>query len=266
MLGIFLDVVKDILIMPITFIIGLLISWLKTTEHNRKYKQILRYSPDDEKIVCFTANPGKYDYSECVKLGYVFEYMSLGVIMNSLKKIYKDIDFITMMSELDYADIRKKNLKRNLILIGGPFHNSVTRQLLFSNNINMPFSFDEDANLIYTDEKGKETRFCPEISNGEKKFFEKDYALIINIKNPLVSTKRILSIMGCRSVGCYGAALFLCNNIHNIKKEIVDDEYAIVISCDGEEENITLAPVFEAYYKLDTQAHQSEAPTNILNC
>lgn len=260
MLDIVFDIIKDVLIMPITFAISLIISVLKMTERKRKYRKILRYAPGDEEVVCFTANPGQYDDEECVTLGYVFEYMSVGVITSSLKKIYKDLNFTTMMSQLDYANIRKKNLKRNLILIGGPFHNTVTRELLFSNNINIPFTFDDSANLIYTDENGRQTKFCPEMSKGEHKFFEKDYALIMNIKNPLEPQKRILSIIGCRSVGCYGAALFLCNNIHSLKRKIVDEEYAIVISCDGEEENITSEPVFEAYYKLDTQANESKLP------
>ena len=118
----------------------------------------------------------------------------------------------------------------------------------------MPFSFDENANLTHTHENGEQTTFSPELSEGEQKYFEKDYGLIMNVKNPLDKNKRIISIIGCRSVGCYGATQYLCNNIHTIKNKIKDDEYAIVISCDGEEENITSEPVFEAYFKLDTQA------------
>ena len=45
---------------------------------------------------------------------------------------------------------------------------------------------------------------------------------------------------------------FFSESIKRIKSCRKDDEYAIVISCHGDEENLTSKPKFEAYYPLDT--------------
>lgn len=245
------NILYQIILIPIPLVVGLLISTLKRFLHLNKYKKMLKLKNDIESISCFTANTGEYDTSECVALGYVFEYMSVGLIANCFKKIYKRIDFSAGMSDLNYNNIRKKYLKRDLLLIGGPFHNQITKELLFNPEAKNPFGFNEDATLTYTSDTGEKEMYIPELSKGDSKYFEKDYALILNVRNPLDINKRIIALIGCRSVGCYGAALFLCNKLNTIKEKIIDDEYAIVIECDGEEENITSEPIFKAYYKLN---------------
>lgn len=238
--------------MPITFLCGYCISKLKNSVFLSRYKSALKLNEDNISMVCYTANTDQYDASELVVLGYVFEYMAIGEIRSTFQRVFKKMEINCKMSDINYYNIRKRNLNgQHLILIGGPFHNSVSRQLLFEGNKGIPFKFDENANLIYEGSNGIVKRYCPEISNGDSKYFEKDYALIINVRNPLNKDKRIIALMGCRSIGCYGAAVFIARKFNSIIKKIEDDEYAIIISCEGEEENIISEPVFIDYFKLE---------------
>jgi len=236
------DIFKDFLMMPITFIIGLLTIKIKNDIFVSSYKKKLKLKNNALTLNCFTANPNSHDNNEYVNLGYVFEYMSVGEIRSTWSKYYKNFAMNVQMSDLNYDNVRKKHLSSDLLLIGGPFHNQVTKELLFNTNSSLPFSFDDDASLVYTSEDGQQKKYTPILSKGTNQYFESDYALIVNVRNPLNTEKRLIAIIGCRSVGCYGGAVFLSKYMSKIKNKNLSDEYAIVIKCDGEEEDIVSDP------------------------
>lgn len=236
-------------------VLGFFIQRLLITIQNYKFKMTVKFPTIDEnEFKCFTANPDCYVTDEHVRLGYVFEYMAVGEIEHYFKKIYKKAKFSTMMSPITFAKIREKYLRTNLIIIGGPIHNQVAKKLLEKKEI--PFQFDSDSNLLFLKNGVVNKKYIPEKTAVEGcDYFQKDYALIINAKNPWDNSKRIIALMGCRSLGCYGASLFLCNEIYKCKNSsrIRDDEYALVVSCYGEEENITSNPELVGYYQLHTK-------------
>ncbi len=255
------DIIWDLLLLIVPIIIGYLFGVIKNHLKKKSIKELLRFDQEKDDapdINCFTANPGIRDTEELVELGYVFEYMSIGEIKSEFTKILpSDSSINVYMSNLRFEKISPTLLKNNLVIIGGPFHNSITRDL-FSKIQNLPFHFEDDASLVYTYEDGKIDKFTPNLydpnENKDKhSFYDNDYALILNVKNPYAQGKRIILIAGCRSVGCYGATVYLTEHLYDIKKQIDSDEYALVITCNGEKENLVGKPKLCNYYPLQIE-------------
>ena len=253
------DIIWDLLLLIVPIIIGYLFNVFREYLKKKTIKELLRFENEKNEtpdINCFTANPGIRDSDELVELGYVFEYMAIGEIKSKFYEVLPNGTNINVnMSNLEFEKITPTLLKNNLVVIGGPFHNSVTRDL-FSRIDNLPFHFEEDASLVYTYEDGRTDKYTPNLYDPNKNkdgssFFDNDYALILNIKNPYDIGKRIILIAGCRSVGCYGAAVYLTEHLDDIKNKIKSDEYALVITCNGEKENLVGKPKFCNYYPLE---------------
>ena len=252
-----LSFLENVLVVPILTALG---TFLFTVVRKRiiraRQRRVLRFTEKDDKsrkdVNCITANTGQYDEGELVTLGYVFEYIAVGELRVAFKQLFKHIDIGVKMSPVEYGDMHMSDLKSNMILIGGPFHNCVSRELLFSGKFDFPFSFDDNANLYHDNGDGTTDKFEPKQSDLNNKFYELDYALIVNIKNPKMPSKRLIALIGCRSVGCYGAAYFLSHKLHKLKKIIKDDEYAVVVRCQCDEEDIINMPEFVKYYPLSS--------------
>ncbi len=255
-----LDFAWDLFLLVLPAAAGYLLNVFRKKVLNGRIKKLLRFNfskSDKFSIHFITANTGCYDENELVTLGFIFEYMSVGEIKSFFSKLYAPYpEMTTNMSKEHFNDIKRKEIKENLVLIGGPFHNSVTGALL-NKMENCPFHYDlSDATLVYTPPTGEEVRFTPRMydpsaESGNKSYFEGDYCLIMNVKNPLDSSKRIILISGCRSVGCYGGAVYLSTKLSEIKKMTQSDEYALVIQCDGEREDLVSPPQLCACYPLD---------------
>lgn len=254
-----LDILWDIFLLVLPAAAGYLFNVCRKHLRNRSYKALLRLQLDKSEkntVQFITANTGQYDGNELVTLGYIFEYMSVGEIKSFFSKLYApNPSMTTTMSPERFSDIQQRYIKQNLVLIGGPFHNKVTGALL-NRMDNCPFHYDSDATLVYAPAAGEEVRYTPKMydpsaESGQKSFFENDYCLIMNVKNPLDPTKRVILISGCRSVGCYGGAVYLCTKLNEINKLAQSDEYALVIQCDGEREDLVSPPQLCACYPLD---------------
>lgn len=255
------DVLLELIFLILPAVAGYLLNVFRKRIRNGSFKKILRFDfpePEQPSIHFVTANTGHYDGEEMVTLGYIFEYMSVGEIKACFSKLYSPYPSMTTnMSPEHFESVKLKDLKQNLVLIGGPFHNRITGALL-ARMVNCPFHYDSDATLVYTSPEGKEDRFTPlaydpDGVSGEKPYFESDYCLIMNIKNPWDSSKRVILISGCRSVGCYGGAVYLSSRLSELRKKDLADEYALVIQCDGEREDLVSPPQLAACYPLSTQ-------------
>ena len=252
-----INFLENVVIVPaLTALVTLLVTVVRKRVVRARQRRVLRFTEKDDKSVkdvnCITANTGQYDENELVTLGYVFEYIAVGELRVAFKNLFKNIDISVKMSPVEYADIHMHDIKSNLILIGGPFHNSVTREMLFSGKFDFPFNFDDDANLYHDNGDGTKDVYKPRQSDLKNKFFELDYALIVNIRNPKMPSRRLIALIGCRSVGCYGAAYFISHKLKKLKKVIKDDEYAIVVRCECDEEDIISTPEFVKYYPLSS--------------
>ncbi len=103
------------------------------------------------------------------------------------------------------TDIRGDELRDNLIVIGGPVINKVTKLV----NDKMPIRFDSKKNIFSTKTK--------------KTFKSDDCALIVKMKNPFDERKSILVIAGKRYSGTRAAILAIMKNfpLINSKNSVV---------------------------------------------
>ncbi|MBQ9104061.1 MAG: hypothetical protein IJY57_03125 [Clostridia bacterium] len=242
-----INIFSELVYLPLSLLLGLIGFKLKNMISRSNYIKKLRLNSDLNKMRCITANPEVDDEGECVTLGYVFEYMSVGELQSTWSKCFSDLEFNVTMSSKENTVIPPENL----LVIGGPFHNQITRLIL--EQFDFPFGWDSDANLTFKTETGVDT-YSPKLTGFTKQFYGEDYSLVLNIKNPTSPDKRILLIIGCRSIGCLGGAIFLSKHMNKIKRKGLTDEYAFVVKVSGNEEQLTSDPRLEKVYSLDTQS------------
>ncbi len=109
--------------------------------------------------------------------------------------------FLTESIPSVMLDTDSLNLKENLILIGGPVINRVTRMA----NKSMPIRFDERKN-IYS-------------SLTRKTYRSDDCGLIVKMKNPFDTKKDMLVIAGKRYTGTKAAILAFLKNFGKIERK-----------------------------------------------
>ncbi len=202
---------------------------------NKKYKSSIR---------CYIANSGRYDASEKVYLGYPFEYMASATINSHLENLTRNIDMNTYLSPLKKDEVNKMDKTGNLILLGGPFHNLLTKLFfgLSKENTIVPFYFDtfegEEATLFYRENMEENFKTVKPIKDPNGNFYCEDYALILNVRNPYVPKNRIIAIIGCRSIGVLGGTNAFTLYRKEIFNDVKYDQYAVIIKCYGDQNNI----------------------------
>ena len=235
-------------------LLGYLFGILKRRIKIGTFKKLLRFDvkdPSESSLKFITANTSQQDNEELVTYGYVFEYRAAGELGSTLAKLYGPKYKISTSMSKDTYNYSYAQLDTDLIVIGGPFHNAVTREFLRRMGDSLPFSYEEDASLVYTNptDSSKDRRFTPKVI--DNKYYGEDYALIMNVKNPINPQKRVIFISGCRSIGCYGGAIFLSQQLKELKGKIKSDEYAVVVSCCGDEEDLNARPKLCECFPLD---------------
>lgn len=159
-----------------------------------------------------------------------------GLVVSEIEKqLSNRIAASYFMSDENFEN--KKEIMETLILIGGSVNNSISRELLKKDVCEgLNFNFDltkSNRNLTYTDKNGINQIKEPKAKEND---IFMDYALILNIRNPWCTSKRLIAIMGCNGLGTYGAAKYIHSGkyLENRIKDIIEfDEYAILISCKG---------------------------------
>ena len=192
------------------------------------------------------ANSGRYDESENVYLGYPFEYMSAASINSYLSMMVKIVDMEPHPCPLKVKEIAKIDKTKDLILLGGPFHNILTKLFfgLVKDKTNLPLYFDtfegEEATLFYKENGANEYKTAKPLKDMVGNYYSEDYGLIINIKNPYNPSKRVIALMGCRSIGVLGATLAFTTFNKEIFKKVKDDQYAVIVKCYGDRNNVDI--------------------------
>jgi hypothetical protein len=115
-------------------------------------------------------------------------------IASLLPSFHKDPERIKML-EARYASDR---LRENVILIGGPIGNELTKRVM--KDFEIPFSFVDHTLLDKYHNKKYEAKL------GEDGDVLEDYALILRIKNPYNSQKNLFLVAGCYGYGTYSGA------------------------------------------------------------
>lgn len=248
------DILWEIFWLAIPMLLGYIFAMIKQLSGLNFRKKLMRFDvkdPEKSSLKFITANTVQKDNEELVTYGYVFEYRAAGELGSTLSHLYgPKFKISTTMSKKEYS-YSYAQLDTNLIVIGGPFHNSVTREFFRRMGDSLPFRFEADASLVYTDptDCSKVDKYTSKLI--DESYYGEDYALIMNVRNPLNPESRVIFISGCRSIGCYGGAIFLSQQLSELKGKVSSDEYAIVVSCCGDEEDLNARPKFCRCYPLD---------------
>lgn len=99
------------------------------------------------------------------------------------------------------TETTEKDLKNNLIIIGGPIVNKVTDMI----NDKMPIKFDEESKGIYS-------------STTKKTYFNEEIGMINKISNPFDDTKKILLLAGLRNAGTKSCILAFLKHFDDLQK------------------------------------------------
>ncbi len=120
----------------------------------------------------------------------------------------------------------------NLILVGGPERNKITREVLGEfrkQKISLIWDINEQSEVF-------------NIENPEKIYqyqkyddYSIDYALITKHRNPFDHDKKVVILAGCRAIGTAAAARFLVNNriMKAIEQQYGSESFSIVIKIDS---------------------------------
>jgi hypothetical protein len=110
----------------------------------------------------------------------------------------------------------------NLVLIGGPVHNRLTRIMLERTEV--PFHFEEYT--LVDDRSGE--RFDAEIRGD---VIVSDVALVVVTDNPYSPSNRVVMVAGCRTYGCIaGARQLIHPAVLRISRNFQKSSYFVVRS------------------------------------
>lgn len=267
-----MNVITSLICTGIGFLFGICFSRLQARLYRRNIQKITRFNVNNKneslRVDAYYANSGKKDAGESVNLGYPFEYMAIAMLETQLLALNKCLELRSGPAPATKIEVEGLSKDSDLIILGGPFHNLLTGYIfgLKKEYHNVPFYFDDlsvdvngqirgdEATLVFDNGepfKFEENCFIP-LKDVDNKFYHTDYALILNVRNPFNPKKRIISFIGCRSIGVYGAAMYFNKYSNEIKKNIKYDQYAIIIRVNGEQDNIVGEPRFLKSVELNS--------------
>ncbi len=245
----------------------------------------------------FTANPLlngiQTSIGNAYQLSYFLELLGCAKLTYFFKRKYKNVNICYHPAPISFEPsfTTMDKLKKDTILIGGPNHNSISDFLLNKCTIFQPNKaelrfekIDDRSHLIIAGPRSMKKTYFQELwkkkkkkrsteskwSKDFKRGIEKkdhsydDYALIINIKNPFNSNKRLIATMGCGSAGCFGGASYIAEQLARFwnpkawMKAWIKKEYIMVISCNGDQEQLHGDPTPELFIEVESEYTQTE--------
>jgi hypothetical protein len=110
-----------------------------------------------------------------------------------------------------YSDQAQGNLhESNLVCIGGPDANCITRLITDRLNYTLSLGIPDDNDITIRDLSDGGKSFLPdEHWVGEKKVVTQDHGVIIKVKNPFNQRRRVLIVAGTYGYGTWAAAKLL---------------------------------------------------------
>jgi predicted DNA-binding transcriptional regulator len=161
---------------------------------NEFLEPFIHDSKFDAKIVVGSPDPHGPERARSRDISYAIDLaMFFGTFINKFDKSCIALDI----------ELHKHDLDNNLILIGGPVTNKITKMI----NNKLPIRFDEKKN-IYS-------------AITRKTYKEDECGLIVKTTNPFYNKKKILVIAGKRFSGTRAAILAFLQKFDEIKKNSV---------------------------------------------
>ena len=152
---------------------------------------------------------------------------ALVIISRTLEKRYKSIKIKNLYSkQLSSLDL----INENIVSIGGPKRNSVTKRLM--ELIDCRYSFDDKGNMI----DNKTNKQYSPVKAESNDYYIEDYGIIAKIKLSPGTEKWVFVIAGCHTEGVMGAARYILSldregekRVRELAKEFKEDSFQIAI-------------------------------------
>ena len=194
----------------------------------RPTRKLWRINQSDELIICVSTSK-IIDTGEYKKMATgLGQLRALPLVTDSLNNAYNNMKIKNILFS---EETLKDDIKKDIILLGGPKTNSYTKKFL--DEIKELSIVEQEESTIYWKVEGEEEKFEP-IEVGDK--VEKDYGLIIRMPNHFSSktSDNIFCILsGGHTYGTIAAAEYFTQNIYEeIKiKENIGGKFIGVVSC-----------------------------------
>jgi len=170
----------------------------------RPGRELWRFQVDKDHPATLILTNGSPDVSEMTETVYPAEVKAAIDIYTYLDDVYPKKDILLFASGSTPPGV----LSRDLIVLGGPVHNSQSAHLMgvgCEPLLDIPFRF-EGYILQQTFEGNVTATWVPSESGGH---FTSDYGLVVLARNPHSSIShpsRLVLLAGCRTNGCLAAA------------------------------------------------------------
>lgn len=208
----------------------------KKTSSFRKALTLWKLSPESESIHCFMTNTRTVQKERFQTPLYNREdSIAQGLVVSEIERVFSHkIESHYHLSPSTFKSIPE--LRENIILIGGPVNNSISKELLADTVChNLNFSFDlsvENRDLHYLDTNSV-SKIVKPIQQKHDNFT--DWGVLLNIRNPWSDSHRLIALMGCNGLATLAISKSLKTSMfEKIRKQIKHyDEYAIIVRCSG---------------------------------
>ena len=202
------------------------------------FKELWGFYPNDTVyIVCpelgepdIKQNP---ELNEFLYLGKYGDIDSFVVLFASISKLFPNINLIFCTGK-EFKALPGNPHSENLILLGGPDYNEVTRYYIEKKKV-MPYEFVErDAEMeeIGIKHAISGAEYYSNFDTEDELKCITDYGFFIKIKNPSNNRKKLFMISGIHTYGVYGAAKSFSLHANN-ECDIARDNCNKVISTVG---------------------------------
>lgn len=162
------------------------------------------------KVVIGSADPHGPERARSRDAGYAVD---LGIFLGT---------FLARMEKLSVhhdIDLHEHDLEDNLIVVGGPVTNRVSRML----NEKMPINFDKKKN-VYS-------------SASDRTYYLDETGIIVKMKNPFDETKNVLVLAGKRYTGTRAAVIAAVHHMGELAKGNEKNRKIIAKVVEGLDEN-----------------------------
>lgn len=191
-------------------------------------------------IVIGTYDEDRFRAWEASTLMGTGDALALGIIMGVLNNVgIKDIDVVPTYN---FSGDRYQN---NLILLGGPDANIVSRE--FYNKIDTNFKFgDPNINEITLYDTKENLSYRPKYNTNKKVI--RDYGFAFKTENPFNSETNIILLAGCYGFGtCSAAQLFESSRLLDKLKKSKNGEFEALVYSDVINDWVQKPKVIKSY-------------------
>lgn len=191
-------------------------------------RRLWRIKNPNELIICVSTSEntdtGEYN-RPATGIGQV---QALAYIFPSLNSAYSGIQIRNILLS---EESLKDGMEKDLIVLGGPKNNQITRKIL--DKIRHLHCINQTENGIFWLAQPQPQLFKPEIIN---KIVVKDYGIILRMKNPCSRSKNtngntICLFSGCHTYGTIAAARCFVEDIDRGLINKYKDNFIMVVSC-----------------------------------